>query len=263
MEEKHITSSRGKTCYWISKRESSLCLVFLPGLSADHRLFDSQVDAFSRKHRVLVWDAPAHGASRPYRDFSYTHAAGELKAILDAEQLDRVVLVGQSAGGFTAQIFYEKYPDLVAGMVFIGSCPISPAYYSRWDLFWLKQTKWMFPIFPDGILQRAMAAMCGSTRSARENMLAMLSAYSKEELCHLLHLGFAGFLPEIRSLEIRCPVLLLVGARDRTGKVMTYNRGWHRREGFPLHILENASHNANADCPEQTNRLLKAFLQTL
>jgi pimeloyl-ACP methyl ester carboxylesterase len=43
--------------------------VFLPGLTADHRLFDKQVAYFEGKNNVLVWDAPGHAASWP---FSFT-----------------------------------------------------------------------------------------------------------------------------------------------------------------------------------------------
>lgn len=105
LEHKTVTSPRGTTHYWIAKHDDPAApvLVFLPGLSADHRLFDEQTAHFAPHCTVLVWDAPAHGLSRPYQDFSYRNLAGELLRILDAEALPRVVLVGQSAGGFVAQ----------------------------------------------------------------------------------------------------------------------------------------------------------------
>lgn len=41
-------------------------LVFLPGLTADHRLFEKQVEHFIDKARLFVWDPPSHGESRPF-----------------------------------------------------------------------------------------------------------------------------------------------------------------------------------------------------
>ena len=263
MMEKSVSSERGRTVYWVEKTDSPLTLVFLPGLTANHHLFDRQTEAFSGQYSLLVWDAPAHGKSRPYRDFTYPHAARELKSILDAEGIRRVVLIGQSAGGFVAQSFYRAHPDRVAGIFAIGTCPYPPSYYSRSDLFWLQQTKWMFRLYPNGILQRAMARMCASTPRARENMMHMLSDYTKDELCTLMYLGFAGFIPEIGDMNIQCPLWLLVGEHDHTGKVMAYNKLWHEREGFPLHIIRGAAHNANDDQPQQVNALLGAFLKTL
>lgn len=263
MMEKSVSSERGRTYYWVKKTDSPLTLVFLPGLTANHHLFDRQTEAFLGQYSILVWDAPAHGKSRPYRDFSYPHAAGELKSILDAEGVRRAVLIGQSAGGFVAQSFYKAHADRVAGIFAIGTCPYNPSYYSRSDLFWLRQTKWMFRLYPDGMLQRAMARMCGSTPRARENMMHMLSDYSKDELCTLMYMGFAGFIPEICEMNIQCPMWLLVGEHDHTGKVMAYNKLWHKKEGLPLYIIGGAAHNANDDQPQRVNELLSAFLKTL
>ena len=121
----------------------------------------------------------------------------------------------------------------------------------------------MFSLYPDGILRNTMAKLCGSTERARENMLNMLVDYTKDELCSLMYIGFAGFIPEISEMNIKCPMWLLVGELDKTGKVMAYNKMWHKKEGFPLYIIEEAAHNANDDQPQQVNELLNTFLQAL
>jgi len=43
-----------------------ITLVFLPGLTADHRLFEKQTEYFEKKQNVFVWDAPSHALSRPF-----------------------------------------------------------------------------------------------------------------------------------------------------------------------------------------------------
>lgn len=263
MIEKSVHSERGETFYWVDKAASPFALVFLPGLTADHRLFEKQTEAFCGKYDVIVWDAPAHGKSRPYRDFTYANAAEELRAVLVGEGIEKAVLIGQSGGGFVAQSYYRKYPETVSGIFAIGTCPYGPSYYSKSDLFWLRQTKWMFRLYPDRILRRSMAGICADTPRARENMMDMLSVYSYDELCSLMYAGLAGFIPEICEMDINCPVWLTVGAHDRTGKVMAYNRMWHEKEGYPLYIIEGAAHNANDDRPDEINGLINEFVQTL
>ncbi len=265
MQEKQIISKRGTTYYWIQKsnQPEAQTLIFLPGLSASHHLFDEQIPYFADRYNVLVWDAPAHGKSRPYKEFSYSNQAEELKTILDSEGLSSVILIGQSAGGFVSQSFISRYGKLVKGFVSIGSCPYGTAYYSKSDLFWLRQTDWMLSMFPDSLLRKSIAWMCSKTKSGRKNMRMMLNDYKKPELCQLLYQGFAGFIPEIHDFEIKCPVCLIVGAHDRTGKVMAYNRKWHKREGYPLHIIKDAAHNANADQPECVNQIIERFIQSL
>lgn len=265
LEEKTVTSPRGTTHYWVSKPAAAgtPALVFLPGLTADHRLFEGQVAHFAGRYPLLVWDAPGHGKSRPYADFTYENHARELESILDAEGLSRVVLVGQSAGGFTAQLLIARRPGLAAGLFTIGSCPCDPVYYSASDRFWLNQTEWILRAFPDKTLRRAMARACGATEAARQRMLDMLAPYGKKELCRLMALGFAGFVPEMRAVDIPCPVWLTVGEQDKTGKVRQYNEAWSKRAGYPLHIIPGAAHNANDDRPELINNLLERFLPQL
>ena len=90
MTEKYVESLNGRTCYWISRPESggaARCLVFLHGMTADHTLFEKQLEFFYADFTVLAWDAPAHGRSRPYRDPAYANAVGELERILAAENI--------------------------------------------------------------------------------------------------------------------------------------------------------------------------------
>lgn len=65
MTEKYYESERGKVYYWITKKDTPLTLVFLHGLTANHHLFDMQTAVFSENYNTIVWDAPAHGKSRP------------------------------------------------------------------------------------------------------------------------------------------------------------------------------------------------------
>ena len=54
--------------YWANVPDpDAVTLVFLPGLTADHRLFDKQIQHFENKYNVVVWDAPAHASSWPFR----------------------------------------------------------------------------------------------------------------------------------------------------------------------------------------------------
>ena len=64
MIEKIYTTSSGSIHYWINQiDEYRPTLVFLPGLTADHRLFDKQIEYFKDKTKVFVWDAPGQGLS--------------------------------------------------------------------------------------------------------------------------------------------------------------------------------------------------------
>lgn len=262
LEEKCICSESGKTYYWISRCESEINLVFLPGLTANHTLFDQQVKAFEGKYNILVWDCPGHGKSRPYSEFTYRNVSSELKTILDAEKIRRAILIGQSLGGMIAQYFINRYPSVAAGFISIDSVPFGN-YYSKSDLFWLEQLEWMCRLFPHGLLQKSMAQMCGTTAYARNQMMEMLSDYSKNELCHLMYIGEAAFIPENMEMNLPCKVLLILGDKDRVGKVAEYNRKWAGRTNYALKIIKGAAHNSNSDQPEIVNSLIEDFISQI
>ena len=140
MEEREYRTRLGTIRYWVSPGEG-IPLVFLPGLTADHRLFEKQIAAFEGKYPLLVWDAPGHGASRPFRlEFSLDSKAVWLRAILRQEGLERPILVGQSMGGYVAQCFMERFPGTVSGFVSIDSAPLKRKYISAAELGMLKHT---------------------------------------------------------------------------------------------------------------------------
>lgn len=263
MEDKFYTSERGKVFYRIARHPSADVIVFLHGLTADNTLFEKQTEYFSRKYTVLVWDAPAHGKSRPYSDFTYAHAADDLNGILSSENISSAYFVGQSMGGYIIQAFIPRYPEKVKAFIGIDTCPFGNKYYSKSDKWWLRQIEWMSSIFPHRLLVESVAKGCTRTTYAYNNMFRALTPYSKKELCHLMGIGYAGFLAENNDLKISCPVLILAGEFDRTGKVLKYCESWHNSTGYPYRIIKNAAHNSNADNPEQVNAEIEQFIESL
>ena len=118
----------------------------------------------------------------------------------------------------------------------------------------------MAHLYPSQWMKKAMSRQVSTTRKSYENMMQMLSPYNKSELCHLMGLGYAGFLDDNCELQIPCPVLLILGEKDRTGKVAQYNKAWTLQTGYLLKIIEDAAHNANVDKPEEVNACIRDFL---
>ena len=262
LTKKKLKTQYGDVHYWISDDLSAdrITLFFLHGLTASHDLFNSQTGFFSDRYNIITWDAPAHGSSRPYEDFTYEKAALAARQILDENNIREAVFIGQSMGGFITQSVIKRFPEVVKGFVSIDSTPFGEKYYSRSDKWWLRQIEWMSRFYPDKTIRKAIAKQCTTTDHAYQNMMGMLSIYGKQELCHLMGIGFAGFLEDNCDLEINCPVLLIVGRKDKTGKVQSYNRQWSEDLGVPITWIENAAHNSNDDDPETVNRAIEAFI---
>ena len=197
-----------------------------------------------------------------YTFFSYENAVAVMLKILNELRIKEVVLIGQSMGGYIAQSFVARHPEMVKGFVSVDSTPFRN-YYSKSDIWWLKQIEWMCKLFSEKILKISMEKQNAVTKAGRENMLQMVSDYEKEELCHLMGIGYAGFLDDNKELQIPCPLLILVGKKDNTGKVKQYNREWSKRTGVKLIWIPNAAHNSNVDNPEFVNGCIEKFLMKL
>ena len=265
MIEKILNTGFDDVHYWITDSIDSnrMTLFFLHGLTASHALFEKQIPHFEDNYNVVVWDAPAHGLSRPYADFTYEKAANDALKILDENGIESAVFIGQSMGGFITQSVIKRFPERVIGFVSIDSTPFGEKYYSRSDKWWLRQIEWMSNLYPDKSLRKAVAKQCTRTERSYQNMLNMLSGYGKKELCHLMGVGYAGFLADNCDLEIPCPVLLILGEKDRTGKVAQYNKAWTQKTGYPLKIIKGAAHNVNVDKAEEVNACIMEFLSRM
>ena len=265
MKELSLQTDWGTVFYWVSDnwKENRDTIFFLHGLTADHTMFSFQYPYFEKDFNIVAWDAPAHGKSRPFDPFTYGRAAFIAKTILNLSRVPSAIFVGQSMGGFITQSVIKRYPALVKAFISIDSTPFGETYYSRSDKWWLNQVEWMARLYPLDMMKKAIARQVSATQAARQNMLEMLSGYDKRELCRLMGIGFAGFLEDNCDLEIRCPVLLLLGEKDQTGKVKAYNQAWAKRTGYPLIIIRGARHNANVDRPDAVNREISAFIASL
>ena len=265
MTEKYVKTEWGNVFYQISELPDPTrkTLFFLHGLTADHTMFESQIQYFSEKFNIIAWDAPAHGKSRPFTDFTYEKAACAVKQILDTEAVTEAVFIGQSMGGFITQAVIKRYPETVSAFAAIDSTPYGEGYYSRSDIWWLRQVEWMSYLYPVNAMKKAIAKQVSRTKAAYENMLQMLAPYEKKELCRLMGIGYSGFLEDNCDLEIKCPVLLIIGEKDITGKVKAYNKAWAENTGFPLVTIPNAAHNSNVDDPEAVNKAIEEFVSSI
>ena len=262
MEHKKIKGVGGEVHYWISRPKTTPkgAIVFTHGLTANHTMYEKQVEHFKNEYIVITWDVPMHGLSIPYESFSYENTAKDLNRILEQESIEKVSLVGMSMGGYPSQMFAHLYPNKAQCIIGIDTTPFGTEYYSKSDLFWLSKIKPMLKLFTDKLLRESMAKSISVTEYSYNKMKEILASSSKEQIIEQMDIAYGKFAQENRNLNIKCPVLILLGDKDRTGKVKQYSKAWAKKTGYPLHIIENASHFSNGDNPKQVNYEIEQFI---
>lgn len=94
-------------------------------------------------------------------------------------------------------------------------------------------------------------------------MIEMLKPMSKEQIIEQMDIAYGKLASEIRDIDLNCPVLILLGDKDKTGKVKQYCTEWARKTGYPLHIIKNAAHFSNGDNAEQVNAEIEKFISSM
>lgn len=261
MLEKIYKTEYGDIHYWISDivQYDAVTLVFLPGLTADHRLFDKQVEYFEPQYNVFVWDAPAHATSWPFSfDFSLEDKAKWLNEIIDKEQIKKPVIVGQSMGGYVGQMFAQLYPEKLAGFISIDSAPLQRNYVTAWELWLLKRMEPVYRIYSWKALLKSGTKGVATTEYGRNLMREMMMVYDddQERYAKISGHGFrmlAEAMEKDLPYEIICPALLICGTKDHAGSCIRYNKAWHRNTGLPIAWIADAGHNSNTDKPDLVN----------
>ena len=271
IQEKTYRTPSGVIHYWVSApvEREKISLVFLPGLTADHRLFERQVRHFEGKTNVFVWDAPGHAASWPFKlDFTLMDKAKWLAEILDKEGMDKPVLVGQSMGGYVAQAFAQLYPERIKGFVAIDSAPLQRRYVTGAELWLLKRMEPVYRHYPWKWLLATGTNGVAMSPYGRKLMRDMMMVYDGDQARYAALSGH-GFRMLAEAMEadlpyeIPCPALLICGRKDHAGSCIRYNKAWHKQTGIPLVWVEGAGHNSNTDKPGFVNGCIERFASSL
>ncbi len=270
MVERIYMTKCGDIHYWINDNADRNIpqLVFLPGLTADHRLFDKQMEYFEGKYPVFVWDAPGHASSWPFEfNFCLMDKAKWLDEILTREGFNKPVIIGQSMGGYVGQAYAQLFPDKLTGFVSIDSAPLQREYVTAVEIWLLKRMEPVYRHYPWKSLLRTGCNGVATSEYGRKLMHEIMMGYDgdQERYAKLSGHGFRILAEAMEAdlpYEIKCPALLICGEKDHAGSCIRYNKAWHKKTGIPIEWIINAGHNSNTDAPEKVNSLIEGFINS-
>lgn len=232
--------------------------------------------------RVLAIDRPGHGLSEPLAAGTGNprHTAVEvLSRLLDALELERVDLLGNSTGGFWSLWMALDRPHRVGRIVLVGATPLLPGTQPPMPLRLMTTPgvgDLMGRVMPEpspASVKKMMATMGEGDTIARYPGLidAFVAAGSdpiasnatQQELRAVIR-GFRGFRPEFRFREtdlrrVRHPVLLIWGDRDPVGDVHTARQAAALLPNSHLEMLPTG-HAPFWGAPARTSELVSRFL---
>jgi 3-oxoadipate enol-lactonase len=244
--------------------EDGPALILGPSLGTSTGLWDPQLPALARRHRVLRFDLPGHGGSptgllaRPEPGATTIgDLASLVLALADHHGLERFHYAGVSLGGAIGTWLASRHPDRVASLGLVCTSAHFGGPGPWLERAALVRDKGMDPVV-DATPARWFALPGTATTPRGAALLADLAAADPT--------GYAACCDALASLDLRddlrrvtAPTLVVAGSGDVATPVPHAEELADGIRGAVLRILD-AGHIAPTERPAEVTRLLVAHL---
>ncbi|MFI2433061.1 alpha/beta fold hydrolase [Streptomyces sp. NPDC018693] len=240
-------------------------VLLLHGLAGHMGEWDALAELLLPRHRVIAYDARAHGASeRQPTDVSRAAYVRDVVAVIGQLLPDSgpVVLVGQSLGGHTAMLTAAAHPGLVRALILIeagpdGPVPDLPGHIGQW------LSSWPVPFESPSAAARffggspAAAHAWASGLEPRDDGLhprfdpALMTA-SVAELAHRNYWR--------KWDDVICPALVVRGDDGDMCPEEATSMASRRPGDTTLRVVRGAGHDVHLDRPELLHEVIDGFL---
>lgn len=251
--------SNGKQISYVTGRggiqEDRKTLVFVHGSGGSRLHWNYQRLFLERFYNVVTADFPGHGAASAEGEESVGAYAKHLLHLVEALPGDVFCLVGHSLGGAIVQEFALLYPQHVEALVLVGT----------------GARLRVLPEILEGIEERfeetvrLINGYAFSRKSPAEMVQSGIEAMLKTSKT-VLHGDFSacdGFDIMDRVGTIKVPTLVVCGSDDlltppKYGRFLA-----EKIEGARIEIIADAGHMVMIEKPDEFNRRVMDFLQSL
>jgi pimeloyl-ACP methyl ester carboxylesterase len=247
-------------------------LIFNPGWTGTTAFFAQQLPHFADRYRVITYDPRSHGrSSKTLENNTYTQHGADLRAFMEALELEDVVLVAHSWGCLDAYACFRAYgTDNVRAFVCID---MTPKYVATEEADWGFLNKNDFDAIKGEMVSVAfnrremMRGFAGSmvTRAFTEGEMSWLIDEVMKTPNHAaLELEvdgmFADYSAEAKMIDGKAPVLNVPSDADvwtESAKV------WLASNAPNSEIFVLGLHMMSWEFPDQFNSALDEFLKEL
>jgi pimeloyl-ACP methyl ester carboxylesterase len=238
-------------------------LIFCHGAGLNQDLFLPQAKALVSDYRLVLWDLPGHGNSKPMPPrLQLAEVAQDLQALLKHMGCRRASFVGQSMGADLVQEYAYCFPDQVSSMALMGALRL---------------------LRPRGVRERLGALLAPLKLRVvpldrfREQVVQFSSpvaesqAYVRSCFEHLTRVELIAIWTAIARAprakpehRYQVPLLLILGEQDPLGQghLAVQAQAWMESEPQgQLVSIPGAGHTVNLDEPALVNGELLEFLR--
>jgi len=272
-DDRYVEVSGKRVRYWMEGEGPAVLLVH--GLSNSVEFWQYNLASLAARHRVYALDLLGFGRSdKEIETFSLSYSGSFMAQFMDALEIERASLVGNSTGGVICAQTAVQHPERVERLILVDSAgfgrELSP-FLRVWSIpgvgkgvfrvyqrLFPRLKSWVF--YNSGSIgDRWLAGAAEVLRSpgVRENAIKVvrtgvtLRKGQREELFRDLHRLLA---------ETSVPTLIIWGRNDF---VVPLAHAYAAQKLIPnseVRIIERCGHIPQVERPEEFNRLVLEFL---
>ncbi len=258
----------GSGLRWRERGSGPATALLVHGYPLSSAIWQAQLDAVPVGWRFVAPDLPGFGDSPPAirPHLTLDDFAEALTALLEELGARRVVVCGQSMGGYTAFRLWARHPGLVAGLVLAHTkaAPDTPeARSARYETAERVRREGVAPIV-EAMLPALLSA---DTRTARQDVVEALRGIMLRSTVAGVEaaLGAMAERPDSAPLlpGIRVPALVVAGAEDQMAPPALMRAMAEAMPNARFHAIRGAAHLSCMEAPAEFNAALTDFLASV
>lgn len=258
IERKTCSAPDGVTIVYSAAGAGEPALVFIHGGLADRTFWDAQLRAFAGSHRVIALDLPGHGDSGANRTkWGFPEFGADVKAVVDAEKLNRIVLFGNSLGGPVAIEAALLLPGRVLGVVGVDT-------FHSLD----------YSVTPEEARTRAEAFRADYAGSLKQMVKALFHAdadpaviadaerrmmRTPPDAAYAMFMSMAGYVPAASARKLAVPLRAINGDMYPTDVAGVRKV----KADFDVAVMKHMGHYPMLERPDEFNRLVAEVVREL
>ncbi|GGB22562.1 alpha/beta fold hydrolase [Puia dinghuensis] len=260
--DKTITNEGRKLFY--REEGSGQPVLLLHGFAEDGKLWDPIIPRLKTGYRLLIPDLPGSGRSTLLPGEPSIDALAEsIKILIDAEGIDKCILIGHSMGGYISLSFAEQYPQRLKAFGLFHSTAYADSEEKK-----AARRKGIGFIRQHGaapfVRQSTPNLFAPGTRESRpqliEDIIRSYSGFSAESLVYYYE-AMIQRPDRTRVLQqFAGAILFIIGEKDQAVPYESSLKQCHEPTIAHIHILENAGHMGMLEEPEDSGNSVESFL---
>lgn len=258
-------SADGTTMHYVDVGSRGTPVLLLHAFPLHSGMWRPQLDALATDRRVVAPDLKGFGASDAPADpsaYSMAGYADDVAGLLSGLELDRVVVVGLSMGGYVAFSLLARHRPLVAGLVLADTRAGRDS-----DQVLERRSQQQRQVAEEGtapVIDSLLETLLAEpTRERRPEVVA--------EVRRLMDNPPAGFVGGLEAMKRRpdatdalgaidVPTLVVVGEHDKPSPPHVARAMHDQIAGSRYTVVPDAAHLTNLEASEAFNQALGDFL---